>query len=57
MSKDEAQRGGEDVRVDLILSAFAGCLIGWFWLDEIAARVKSSRFFKGCARALKRSAP
>ncbi|MGM9601425.1 MAG: hypothetical protein ACI3W5_07560 [Faecousia sp.] len=31
--------GGEDVRVDLLLSAFAGCLIGWFWLDKLIARV------------------
>lgn len=35
------------MRVDLILSSFVGCLIGWFWLDKIIARVKSSHFFKG----------
>lgn len=35
------------MRADLILSAFVGCLIGWFWLDKFIARVKSSRFFKG----------
>lgn len=42
------------MRVDLFLSAFFGCLIGWFLLDEIVDRVKSSRFFKGSPNNNKR---
>ena len=35
------------MRVDLILSAFVGCLIGWFWLDKLIARVMAWREKEG----------